>query len=95
MVTEIVPELLNYKEKTQLILGLRARVSECDHEDYLDGFCLVGLILKFDLVDLNAIEDHLNSFQERTTNSLHEEVGIVQSVWLSARERDNFLVLIT
>lgn len=29
MVTDSVPELLNYKQKIQLILGLRARVSEC------------------------------------------------------------------
>lgn len=31
MVTDSVPELLNYKQKIQLILGLRARVSECGH----------------------------------------------------------------
>ena len=28
LVTEMVPELLDYKQKTQLILGLSARVSE-------------------------------------------------------------------
>uniref|UniRef100_A0A8P4FXU8 TERF1-interacting nuclear factor 2 N-terminal domain-containing protein n=1 Tax=Dicentrarchus labrax TaxID=13489 RepID=A0A8P4FXU8_DICLA len=31
LVTEMVPELLNYKQKTQLVLGLRAQVSECGY----------------------------------------------------------------
>ena len=30
VVTETVPELLNYKHRAQLIMGLRARVSECE-----------------------------------------------------------------
>lgn len=29
LVTELVPELLDYKQAAQLILGLRARVSDC------------------------------------------------------------------
>lgn len=29
LVTELVPELLDHKQTTQLILGLRARVSDC------------------------------------------------------------------
>ncbi|XP_073336445.1 uncharacterized protein [Pagrus major] len=60
MVTEIVPELLNYKQKTQLILGLRARL-------------ILEDLKRMDTVDLKAIEDHLNSFQEWTTNNIHEE----------------------
>lgn len=35
LVTEMVPELLNYKQKTQLILGLRVQVSECGYQDSL------------------------------------------------------------
>lgn len=35
LVTEIVPELLRYKQKTQLILGLRARVSEWGYWDFM------------------------------------------------------------
>ena len=31
LVTEMVPELLNYKQRTQLILGLRALVSDCGY----------------------------------------------------------------
>lgn len=30
-VTEMVPELLSYRQRAQLILGLRARVSMCVH----------------------------------------------------------------
>lgn len=29
LVAEMVPELMNYKQRAQLILGLRARVSKC------------------------------------------------------------------
>lgn len=39
MVTDSVPELLNYKQKIQLILGLRARVSECGHSYLFLCFC--------------------------------------------------------
>lgn len=35
LVTEMVPGLMNYRLKSQLILGLRARVSECGYKDYL------------------------------------------------------------
>ncbi|XP_039647843.1 zinc finger protein 37-like isoform X2 [Perca fluviatilis] len=58
LVTEMVPELLDYKQKTQLILGLRARL-------------ILELLKMMDEVDCKAIQDHLNSFQQ--TNLMHEE----------------------
>ncbi|XP_028426304.1 zinc finger and SCAN domain-containing protein 12-like isoform X2 [Perca flavescens] len=60
LVTEMVPELLNYKQKTQLILGLRARL-------------ILELLKTMDEVDCKAIQDHLNSFQQTTTNLMQEE----------------------
>ncbi|XP_070785464.1 zinc finger protein interacting with ribonucleoprotein K-like [Enoplosus armatus] len=60
LVTEMVPELLNYKQKTQLILGLRARL-------------ILEFLKRMDKVDCESIQDHLTSFQQRTTNSMHEE----------------------
>ncbi|XP_034719195.1 zinc finger protein 250-like isoform X2 [Etheostoma cragini] len=60
LVTEMVPELLNYKQKTQLILGLRARL-------------ILELLKRMDEVDCKDIQDHLISFQQTTTNLMHEE----------------------
>ncbi|XP_022605323.1 zinc finger protein 676-like isoform X2 [Seriola dumerili] len=60
LVTEMVPELLNYKQRTQLILGLRARL-------------ILDLLKRMDEVGCKAIQDHLNSFQKWTTNCMHEE----------------------
>ncbi|XP_059182342.1 zinc finger and SCAN domain-containing protein 12-like [Centropristis striata] len=59
LVTEMVPELLNYKQKTQLILGLRARV-------------ILESLKRMDEVDCETIQDHLDSFQ-KITNYIHEE----------------------
>lgn len=35
LVSEMVPDLLGYKHKTQLILGLRAQVSDCGYQNSL------------------------------------------------------------
>ncbi|XP_039998772.1 zinc finger protein 79-like isoform X2 [Xiphias gladius] len=60
LVTEMVPELLNYKQRTQLILGLRARL-------------ILESLKTMDEVDCTAIQDHLNSFQLWTTTCIYEE----------------------
>ncbi|XP_041820194.1 oocyte zinc finger protein XlCOF22-like isoform X2 [Chelmon rostratus] len=60
LVTEMVPELLNYKQKSQLILGLRARL-------------VLEVLKRVDTVDCKAIQDHLNSFQQGTANHMHKE----------------------
>ncbi|KAM9334643.1 uncharacterized protein ABDE67_021200 [Symphorus nematophorus] len=60
LVTEMVPELLSYKQKTQLILGLRARL-------------ILEVLKRTDEVDCKAIRDPLNSFQQTTANHIHEE----------------------
>ncbi|XP_059181675.1 zinc finger protein 260-like [Centropristis striata] len=60
LVTEMVPELLNYKQKTQLVLGLRARL-------------ILESLKRMDKVDCEAIHDYLNSFQQKTPNYIHEE----------------------
>lgn len=52
LVTEIVPELLNYKQRTQLILGLRARVSElCVHL----VFCCMVAYLSYICIYINSV----------------------------------------
>ncbi|XP_078138373.1 uncharacterized protein LOC139919798 [Centroberyx gerrardi] len=61
LVTEMVPELMSPKQKTQLILGLRARL-------------ILELLQRVGPFDCEAIQDHLNSFQLWTTNHMHEEV---------------------
>ncbi|XP_076578484.1 uncharacterized protein LOC143314986 [Chaetodon auriga] len=60
LVTEMVPELLNYKQKSQLILGLRARL-------------VLEVLKRMDTVDCKVIQDHLSRFQQRTVNHTHEE----------------------
>ncbi|XP_074480964.1 uncharacterized protein LOC141761513 isoform X2 [Sebastes fasciatus] len=90
LVTEMVPELLNYKQKTQLILGLRARL-------------ILEFLKRMDQVDFKFIQDHLNSFQERTTNQMHEEdqdgeveisksafVELVQTLLRDQSEKEKF-----
>ncbi|XP_078137672.1 uncharacterized protein LOC144537708 [Sander vitreus] len=90
LVTEMVPELLNYKQKTQLILGLRARL-------------ILELLKTMDEVDCKAIQDHLNSFQQTTTNLKHEEdpdgevdtsksafVELVQTLLEDQSKKENF-----
>ncbi|KAF1372378.1 hypothetical protein PFLUV_G00264760 [Perca fluviatilis] len=89
LVTEMVPELLDYKQKTQLILGLSARL-------------ILELLKTMDEVDCKAIQDHLNSFQQ-TTNLIHEEdpdgevetsksafVELVQTLLEDQSEKENF-----
>ncbi|XP_051248465.1 zinc finger protein 568-like isoform X2 [Dicentrarchus labrax] len=90
LVTEMVPELLNYKQKTQLVLGLRAQL-------------VLELLRRTDKVDCKAIWDNLNSFQPRTTNCIHEEdqdaeveisksafVELVETLLRDQSEKDNF-----
>ncbi|XP_039647859.1 zinc finger protein 300-like isoform X3 [Perca fluviatilis] len=90
LVTEMVPELLDYKQKTQLILGLRARL-------------ILELLKTMDEVDCKAIQGHLNSFQQTTTNLMHEEdpdgevvtsksafVELVQTLLEDQSEKENF-----
>ncbi|XP_031169502.1 uncharacterized protein LOC116060185 isoform X5 [Sander lucioperca] len=90
LVTEMVPELLNYKQKTQLILGLRARL-------------ILELLKTMDEVDCKAIQDHLNTFQQTTTNLMHEEdpdgevetsksafVELVQTLLEDQSKKENF-----
>ncbi|XP_028426300.1 zinc finger protein 37-like isoform X2 [Perca flavescens] len=90
LVTEMVPELLNYKQKTQLILGLRARL-------------ILELLKTMDEVDCKAIQDHLNSFQQTTTNLMQEEdpdgevetsksafVDLVQTLLEDQSEKEKF-----
>ncbi|KAI3366770.1 hypothetical protein L3Q82_009435, partial [Scortum barcoo] len=93
LVTEMVPELLNYKQKTQLILGLRARF-------------ILEVLRRTDTVDCKAIEDHLNSFQQRTTDHMHDDldqegeveisksafVGLVQTLLRDQSEKDSFFM---
>ncbi|XP_040886130.1 zinc finger protein 79-like isoform X2 [Toxotes jaculatrix] len=74
LVTEMVPELLNYKQRTQMILGLRARL-------------ILELLKSMDNVDCKVILGHLNHFQQWITNCIKEEdqdgeVGISQSAFV-------------
>ncbi|XP_044041387.1 zinc finger protein 37-like isoform X2 [Siniperca chuatsi] len=94
LVTEMVPELLNYKQRTQLILGLRARI-------------ILEFLKKVDPVDCNAIQEHLKLFQKSTTNCKEEEeeedqdgeveisklafVELVQTLLSDKYEKDKFL----
>ncbi|XP_074554140.1 uncharacterized protein znf1067 [Halichoeres trimaculatus] len=61
LVTEIVPDLLSYRQRTQLILGLRARV-------------VMDLITKQESIDFNAVQEHLDIFHQSTSYS-HEGDG--------------------
>ncbi|XP_034530051.1 zinc finger protein 1-like [Notolabrus celidotus] len=65
LVTEIVPDLLSYRQRTQLILGLRARV-------------IMELVTKQELVDCNAVQEHLDIFQKSKTSYNQEEDREVQ-----------------
>ncbi|XP_059181674.1 zinc finger protein 211-like isoform X2 [Centropristis striata] len=88
-VTEMLPELLNYKQKTQLVLGLRARV-------------ILESLKKMDEVDCETIQDHLDSFQ-KITNYIHEEdpdgevetsksafIELVQTLLTDQSEKETF-----
>ncbi|XP_047430539.1 zinc finger protein 91-like [Mugil cephalus] len=89
LVTQMVPELLNYKQRTQLILGLRAQI-------ILES-------LKNDCNDCKAFQDHLNSFQQSTTEHILEEdqsreveisksafVELVQTLFRDQAEKEHF-----
>ncbi|XP_070710326.1 zinc finger protein 11-like [Pempheris klunzingeri] len=91
VVTEMVPELLSYKQKTQLILGLRARI-------------ILEFLTKIDPIDSNGIQEHLNIFQNMTMNCKEEEdqdgeveisksafVELVQTLLSDKYEKDTFL----
>nr|XP_033470500.1 zinc finger protein 37-like isoform X3 [Epinephelus lanceolatus] len=68
LVIEMVPELLNYKQKAQLILGLKARL-------------ILEFIKRTD-VDCKAIQDHLLSFQQRMTEDQDGEVEMSKSAFV-------------
>ncbi|XP_044198911.1 zinc finger protein 345-like isoform X2 [Thunnus albacares] len=91
LVTEMVPELMNYKQRTQLILGLRSRV-------------ILEFLKKVDPIDCDAIQEQLNIFQNGTTNCKVEEdedgeveisksafVELVQTLLRDKYEKDKFL----
>ncbi|TKS90659.1 Zinc finger protein 879 [Collichthys lucidus] len=91
LVTEIVPELLNYKQRTQLILGLRARS--------------ILEFLKQEDPDCKTIKEHLDIFQKSATTFEDEKdqddgevdiskatfVELVQMLLGDKYEKDKFL----
>ncbi|XP_044198920.1 zinc finger protein 154-like isoform X1 [Thunnus albacares] len=90
LVTEMVPGLMNYRLRSQLILGLRARL-------------ILELLKRMDTVDCKTIQDHLNSFQQKTTNFKPEEdqdgaveisrsafVELVQTLLRNQSEKERF-----
>ncbi|XP_051248467.1 zinc finger protein 586-like isoform X2 [Dicentrarchus labrax] len=90
LVSEVVPELMSYKQRTQLILGLRARL-------------ILELLKGMDKVDCKAIQDLLNIFQQRATSHMYEEdqdaeveisksafVELVETLLRDQSEKDNF-----
>ncbi|XP_035537297.1 zinc finger protein 2-like [Morone saxatilis] len=90
LVSEMVPELMSYKQRTQLILGLRARL-------------ILELLKGMDKVDCKAIQDLLNIFQQRATSHMYEEdqdseveisksafVELVETLLRDQSEKDNF-----
>ncbi|XP_036800797.1 zinc finger protein 93 isoform X2 [Oncorhynchus mykiss] len=89
-VTEMVPELLSSRQRTQLILGLRARM-------VLELCCSAGT------ADLLTIQAHLNIIHTLTEKSLHKEshgdeleasdsnfVELVQTLLGDPSEREHF-----
>ncbi|XP_024258026.1 uncharacterized protein LOC112234217 isoform X6 [Oncorhynchus tshawytscha] len=89
-VTEMVPELLSSRQRTQLILGLRARM-------VLELCCSVGT------ADLPTIQAHLDIIHTLTEKSLHKEshgdeleasesnfVELVQTLLGDPSEREHF-----
>ncbi|XP_042153846.1 zinc finger protein 239-like isoform X1 [Oncorhynchus tshawytscha] len=90
LVTEMVPELLNSRQRTQLILGLRARM-------VLELCCSAGS------ADLLTIQAHLDIIHTLTETSLHKEshgdeldasdsnfVELVQTLLGDPSEREHF-----
>ncbi|XP_038550361.1 zinc finger protein 679-like isoform X2 [Micropterus salmoides] len=91
LVTEMVQELLSYKQRTQLILGLRARI-------------ILEYLKKVDPIDCNAIQEHLSIFQKSAINCKEEEdqdgevdlsksafMELVQTLLDDKYEKDKFL----
>ncbi|XP_041636280.1 zinc finger protein 436-like [Cheilinus undulatus] len=91
LVTEIVPDLLSYKQRTQLILGLRARI-------------IVELVTKVDPIDCSAVQEHLIIFQKSETSCNQEEdqdqevkmsksafVRKIQTLLKDKSEKDKFI----
>ncbi|XP_038834129.1 zinc finger protein 558-like isoform X2 [Salvelinus namaycush] len=89
-VTEMVPELLSFRQRTQLILGLRARL-------VLELCCSAGT------ADLLTIQAHLDIIHTLTEKSLHKEshgddldaadsnfVELVQTLLEDPSEREHF-----
>ncbi|XP_029555023.1 zinc finger protein 98 [Salmo trutta] len=73
MVTEMVPELLNHRQRAQLILGLRARL-------------VLELCHSKPITDLQTIQPHLDRIQTLTplwgTQATDAEVGLSESNFL-------------
>ncbi|XP_045579757.1 uncharacterized protein isoform X3 [Salmo salar] len=73
MVTEMVPELLNHRQRAQLILGLRARL-------------VLELCRSKPITDLQTIQPHLDRIQTLTplwgTQATDAEVGLSESNFL-------------
>nr|XP_029495875.1 TERF1-interacting nuclear factor 2-like isoform X3 [Oncorhynchus nerka] len=73
MVTEMVPELLNLRQRAQLILGLRARL-------------VLELCRSKPITDLQTIQPHLDRIQTLTplwgTQATDAEVGLSESNFL-------------
>ncbi|XP_051976518.1 uncharacterized protein LOC127638813 [Xyrauchen texanus] len=89
MVTEAVPELLNYRQRAQLILGLRARL-------------LLDLCRVKNQVDLDNLQPHLDRIRAPRVNTTLSEVDedieesetrfldLVQTLINNPGERENF-----
>ncbi|XP_070976777.1 uncharacterized protein [Oncorhynchus clarkii lewisi] len=90
LVTEMVPELLNSRQRTQLILGLRARM-------------VLELCRSKGTADLLTIQAHLDIIHTLTEKSLHKEshgdeldasdsnfVELVQTLLEDPSEREHF-----
>ncbi|KAM9402002.1 uncharacterized protein ACWYII_029313 isoform 1-T1 [Salvelinus alpinus] len=90
LVTEMVPELLSSRQRTQLILGLRARL-------------VLELCRSKDTADLLTIQAHLDIIHTLTEKSLHKEshgdeleaaecnfVELVQTLLEDPSEREHF-----
>ncbi|KAM9846053.1 uncharacterized protein ACBR49_011019 [Aulostomus maculatus] len=60
LVTDVVPELMDYKQRTQLLLGLTARI-------------ILDFLKQEDPVDRDAIQAHLNIFQRKPSKCQEEE----------------------
>ncbi|XP_030295823.1 TERF1-interacting nuclear factor 2-like isoform X5 [Sparus aurata] len=91
LVAEMVPELMNYKQRAQLILGLRARM-------------ILEVLRKVDPVDSDAIQEQISLFQKSSIMCKGEEdqdgevetsrsafVELVETLLSDKNEKDTFL----